>query len=52
MRMCVRYFSEMVLVSFGNGTVNKRRHCVLAILLGLFIDHSETNQKIKNDSIC
>ena len=42
--LCVRYFTELILGSFGNVTVNKIRHCVLAILLGLFRDHYVTSQ--------
>ena len=33
--LCFGYFTELILGSFGNGPVNKSRHYVLAILLGL-----------------
>ena len=35
---------ELISGLFGNGTVNKSRHCVLSILLGLFMYCSVTNQ--------
>ena len=35
----VSYFTELVLGSFGNGPVNKTRHFVLDILLGLLRYH-------------
>ena len=37
--LCVRYFTEMILGSFGNVPVNKNRQFVLAILLGSLRDH-------------
>ena len=36
--LIVSYFTELILESFGNVPVNKIRHYVLAILLGLFRD--------------
>ena len=36
--LCVRYFTEMILVSFGNEPVNISRYYVLAILIGLLGD--------------
>ena len=37
--LCVTYFTELILGSFGNGAVNKIIHYVLAILLGLLRDN-------------
>ena len=36
--LCVSYFTELVLGSFGDGPVNKCRHYMLAILIGLLRD--------------
>ena len=48
----VGYFTEMILGLFGNGLVNKTRHDVFPLFLGLFRDTSVTNRSIKVDNIC
>ena len=42
----------MILSSFGNEPVNKIRHFVLGILLGLLWDTSVINQLIKYATLC
>ena len=46
------YFTEISLGSFGNVPVNKSRHYVLAILLGLLRDDYETKKWINVDTMC
>ena len=41
--LCVKYFTEMISGSFDNRPVNKIRHCVFSILIGLFMDSNLTN---------
>ena len=48
----VRYFTEMVLVSLGNATVNKSSHYLLYILLGLLRDNYENEKVKKVDTMC
>ena len=50
--LCVTYFTELILVSFGNVPVNKSIHYVFDILLGLFRDHYVILQRIKSGTIC
>ena len=38
--------------SFGNGSVNKIRHDLMSILIGLFRDHYITNKCKKSDTMC
>ena len=45
------YFTETVLGSLDNGSVNKIRHYVLAILVGLLMYHSIMNQWIIPDNM-
>ena len=41
--ICVSYFSDLILGSFGNEPLNKSRHYVLLILLCLFRDNYVNN---------
>ena len=50
--LCVRYFPELVSVSFGNGPVNKIRHYFLSIILGLLRDVFVLKKWIKSDTVC
>ena len=45
------YCTEFILGSFGDGLVNKIRHDMLAIILGLLRYSSDTNQWIKGDTM-
>ena len=45
--ICVIYFTEKISWSDDIGPVNKRRYCVLSILLGLLRDYFAMNQSIK-----
>ena len=49
--MCGSYYNEMIYWSNDAGPVKKRRHCVLAILLGLLRGYSVMNKWIKSDTI-
>ena len=42
----------MILGSFCDGPVNKKKHYELAMLLGLLRDHCVTNKLMKSDTIC
>ena len=44
--LCVGHYTNLISAWFVNGTVNKIRHYVLAVLLGLFRERSITNQLI------
>ena len=50
--LCVIYFTETILVLFGNGPVIKILFYGLAILIGLFKRHCVMNQWIKPDTMC
>ena len=50
--ICVRYYTDMISGSFGNGRVNKISQYALVILLGLLSDSSVKNYRIKADTIC
>ena len=50
--LCFSYFTELILGSFGNGTVNKSTQYVLETLKETIISHYVTNQKIKADTMC
>ena len=47
----VRYFTELISDSFGNGPMNKIRNYMLDILPGLLRDHFVTNYWI-NQTLC
>ena len=51
-QLCVSYFNELILGSFGNEPVNKIRHYVLVILPCLLRDNYLTNNLIKADTMC
>ena len=50
--LCVTNFTELILVSVGNGQVNRSRHYMLDILLCLFMDNYIKNQRIKEGTKC
>ena len=50
--LCVSYFTELVFGSFGNRQVNKSRHYVLAIPIGLFRYNYVTIKCIKLKTMC
>ena len=50
--LCVSYFTELILGSFGYGPVNKSRHYVLDNQPDLLGDHFVMNLWIKADTMC
>ena len=50
-KICVIYFTETISGSFGNEQVNKIRHYVLPIILGLIRDHCVMKKKSKNHTL-
>ena len=50
--LCVSHLTELISGSFGNGPVDKSRHFLLALLLGLLGDQYITNKGIESDTMC